>query len=104
MRDFKASLLLYAMLCLQVTDWMETVYMLGLGGIEANPLMRQLFFISPYLALIPKLAAVSFAFVCYMKTRQHKHVLVMLAVPTVLSGIPVAWNLAQLWAAGYLGG
>ena len=102
MRDLKASLILYAMLCFQLTDWCETVVMLNMGGIEANPLMARIFAVSPWLALAPKIMVVGFAIWVYLHMRHSKYALKLIAVPTILSGIPVLWNAVQLYLAGLL--
>jgi hypothetical protein len=99
MRALKASLLLYALLCIQVADWLTTVYAMSFGGIEGNPLMRHMFAVSPLLALLPKIVVVPlFAWFVYWKTKSLLPILVAL----VISAIPVVWNIAQLWAAGLL--
>ena len=101
-RDLWASVLLFCMFAFQLTDWCETCYMLEFGGIEANPLMARIFAISPWLALAPKIMVVGFAVWVYLHMRHSKYALKLIAVPTVLSGVPVLWNAVQLYLAGLL--
>lgn len=103
MTNFKASVLLYALLCAQVADWGMTVWALSLGAVEANPIMAPLFAMSPFVALLPKLGIVGLATLVYLGTRRLGRLsLGLIALSLVVSLPPVAWNLIQLWNAGLL--
>jgi len=104
MTNFKASILVYLLLCVQVADWGTTLWALSFGGIEANPIMAPLFAISPWVAILPKLAIVAGAALLYAATQKRDRPLVLWCI---LAGIivatpPVVWNLIQLARAGLL--
>lgn len=100
----KASLLLYAVLCCQVADWGTTVVALSMGATEANPLMRPLFDISPYLALVPKLLAVGIITLGYLAVDKQDRKLANWVILwyLLISAFPVVWNLIQLARAGLI--
>ena len=104
MHTLLAALLLYAIFCAQVVDWMSTVYAMSFGGQEANPLMAPLFAINPYLALAPKLLIPAILVVLYRHTDRDSRPLMLWVFVAYLaiSLFPVVWNLIQIARAGLL--
>ncbi|MFA5808705.1 MAG: DUF5658 family protein [Thermoleophilia bacterium] len=104
MTNLKASILLYLLLCVQAADWGTTVWIMSFGGVEANPIMAPLFALSPWVAILPKLAIVAGVTLLYLAARKQDRPLVMwgVAASVLVSMPPVVWNLIQLWNAGLI--